>query len=135
MRISIFSNNIFRILCFIFFSVPFLLSTNVVHAEKIGVITLHAKWSMPAKHEGWYKDIGKYKLFKKKFQNKCGKGPWRCSEDKTIVGHKKNDVRLVEFALHDEKILIEAPNCAWSKLRKYALPVDDALRECVTPRI
>ena len=68
MGTSIFSINIFRILYFIVILIPFLLSTNVVHAEKIGVITLHAKWSMPAKHEGWYKEIGKYKLFKKKFQ-------------------------------------------------------------------
>jgi len=125
----------FTTLSLMIFLIPFFLITNAVQAEKIGVITLHAKWSMPAKHEGWWKEIGKHKLFKKKFQNKCGKGPWRCSEDQTIVGHKKNDVRLVEFALHDEEILIEAPHCAWSKSRKYALPVDEALRECVTPRI
>ena len=103
--------------------------------EKIGVVSLHAKWSMPSKHEGWYKEIGKLKLFKKKFQNKCGKGPWRCSKDKSIVGHKKVDLRLVEFALHDEGILVEAPHCAWSKIRKYDLPVDKALKQCITPRI
>jgi esterase/lipase len=119
-------------------SITLLLYSVVAYAapsEKIGVISLHAKWSMPSKHEGYWKEIGKLKIFQKKFQNKCGKGPWRCSEDKTIVGHKKSDLRLVEFSLHKEGILIEAPMCAWSKLRKYDLTVDEALRKCITPRI
>ena len=128
-------NNIYRILSvtiiLIWISVP----ANGSSSGKIGVISLHAKWSMPSKHAGWWEEMGKLKIFKKKFQNKCGKGPWRCSEDKTIVGHKKADLRFVEFALHDEGILIESPHCAWSRLRKYDLPVDEALRECITPRI
>ena len=73
---------------------------NKSHSETIGVISLHPKWSMPTKHEGYWKEIGKLHIFKKKFQNKCGRGPWRCSGDKTIVGHKNNDLRLVYFTLH-----------------------------------
>ena len=110
-------------------------NANATSPEKIGVIMLHAKWSMPSKHEDWWKKIGKQKVFKRKFQNKCGKGPWRCSKDKTIVGHIKADMRLVEFSLHDDGFLIEAPNCAWSKTRKYDLPVDKALEQCIVPRI
>jgi len=108
---------------------------NAIPLEKIGIISLHAKWSMPTRHEGWYKEIGKLEVFKKKFQNKCGKGPWRCSKDKTIVGHIKSDLRLVEFALHELGMLVESPHCAWSKIRKYNLPVDKALQQCIQPRI
>ena len=108
---------------------------NKSYSETIGVISLHPKWSMPTKHEGYWKEIGKLHIFKKKFQNKCGRGPWRCSGDKTIVGHKNNDLRLVDFALHKGGVLVESPHCAWSKLRKYDLAVDEALKQCVLPRI
>jgi len=108
---------------------------NKSYSETIGVISLHPKWSMPTKHEGYWKEVGKLHIFKKKFQNKCGRGPWRCSGDKTIVGHKANDLRLVDFTLHKGGVLVESPHCAWSKLRKYDLAVDEALKQCVLPRI
>lgn len=103
--------------------------------EKIGVIVLHPKLGMPALVESWFKKIGKEKIFKKKYQRKCGKGKWICSTDKTIVSHKNNKVGLLAIDLYEDGFLIESPHCAWSKRKKYSDPVDIALSKCVSPRI
>ncbi len=108
---------------------------NKSYSETIGVISLHAKWSMPSRHAGYYKEIKKMAFFEKKFRNKCGKGPWVCHDDNTIVRNKNTDLHLVDFAIHDAGMLIESPHCAWSKIRKYDLKVDEALKQCVLPRI
>ncbi len=101
---------------------------------EIGVITLHAKWSYPARVKNWYKKIAKMSVFEK-FQDKCGNGPWVCSEDKTVIGHARNDLSLLTIDLYENGFLIESPHCAWSKPKKYSAPVDESLRQCVTPRI
>tara|TARA_B100000686_G_scaffold129908_1_gene137029 strand:+ start:1005 stop:1967 length:963 start_codon:yes stop_codon:yes gene_type:complete len=108
---------------------------NKSYSETIGVISLHAKWSMPSRHVGYYKEIKKMAFFEKKFRNKCGRGPWVCHDDNTIVRNKNADLHLVDFAIHDAGMLIESPHCAWSKIRKYDLKVDEALKQCVMPRI
>lgn len=103
--------------------------------EKIGVIVLHPKLGNPAHVESWWKKIGKEKVFKKKFQRKCGKGTWICSADKTVISHKNNKIGLFAIDLYEDGFLIESPRCAWSKLNKYSHPVDIALSKCITPRI
>ncbi len=108
---------------------------NKSYSETVGVISLHAKWSMPSRHVGYYKEIKKMAFFEKKFRSKCGRGPWVCHDDNTIVRNKNADLHLVDFAIHDAGMLIESPHCAWSKIRKYDLKVDEALKQCVLPRI
>ena len=103
--------------------------------EKIGVIVLHPKLGTPAFSQISFKKIGKEALFKKKFQNNCGKGKWICSTDKTFISHKNNKVGLLAIDLHEEGFLIQSPLCAWSKRKKYSDPVDSALSKCVAPRI
>ena len=108
---------------------------NKSYSETVGVISLHAKWSMPSRHVGYYKEIKMMDFFEKKFRSKCGRGPWVCHDDNTIVRNKRADLHLVDFAIHDSGMLIESPHCAWSKSRKYDLAVDEALKQCVLPRI
>ncbi len=103
--------------------------------EKIGVIVLHPKLGNPAHVESWWKKIGKEKIFKRKFQRKCGEGTWICSTDKTVISYKTNEVGLLAIDLYEEGFLIESPRCAWSELNKYSDPVDIALSKCITPRI
>jgi esterase/lipase len=103
--------------------------------EKIGVIVLHPKLGNPAHVESWWKKIGKEKIFKRKFQRKCGEGTWICSTDKTVISYKTNEVGLLAIDLYEDGFLIESPRCAWSKLNKYSDPVDIALSKCITPRI
>ena len=91
--------------------------------EKIGVIVLHPKWSMPAKILSdcqWYGLEEKFR----KFQTWCGTGPWVCSEDKKIVGNKRNDSSILTIDLYEKGFLVTSPQCAWSKFKKYSLPVD-----------
>jgi len=102
--------------------------------EKIGVILLHPKWSYPARTESWFKKIDKDKVFRK-YQRKCGKGPWVCSEDEAVIGHERNDLSLLAIDLYEDGFLIESPHCAWSKPKKYSNTVDGSLRECVVPRV
>jgi len=101
---------------------------------KIGVIALHPKWGVPARIESWYERIGKANVFKK-FQRRCGKGPWLCSQDKTVIGHERNETSLLAIDLYEDGFLIESPHCAWSRYKKYSDPVDKSLSKCVTPRI
>ncbi len=108
---------------------------NKSYSETVGVISLHAKWSMPSRHVGYYKEIKMMDFFEKKFRSKCGRGPWVCHDDNTIVRNKRADLHLIDFAIHDAGMLIESPHCAWSKIRKYDLRVDEALKQCVFPRI
>jgi esterase/lipase len=103
--------------------------------EKIGVIVLHPKLGNPAHVESWWKKIGKEKIFKRKFQRKCGEGTWICSTDKTVISYKTNEVGILAIDLYEDGFLIESPRCAWSKLNKYSDPVDIALSKCITPRI
>ena len=118
-----------------FLSTPF--TTGVfaeTPTEKIGVIVLHPKWGMPAKILSDFQSYGQEEKFRR-FQRTCGKGPWVCSEDKKIVGNKKNDSSILTIDLYEKGFLVTSPQCAWSKFKKYSLPVDKSLRKCVTSRI
>ena len=58
----------------IFLAITFLVFTNFsvyseTAPEKIGIITLHPKWGMPAHIQDHWKRIGKLRVFKKKFQS------------------------------------------------------------------
>jgi len=124
----------------IFLAITFLVFTNFsvyseTAPENIGIITLHPKWGMPAHIQDHWERIGKLRVFKKKFQRKCGKGIWVCSDDKTIVSHGRNELGLLTIDLYEEGYLVESPICAWSKIKKYSLPVDEALQDCISPRI
>ncbi len=103
--------------------------------DKIGVIILHPKWSMPAKIYTDFQHYGKEGLFKDKWVRLCGNGPWVCSDDNKIVGHKRNDSSLLTIDLYQTGFLVTSPQCAWSKFKKYSDPVDKSLRICVAPRI
>jgi len=102
--------------------------------DKIGVIILHPKWSMPAKIFIDYQHYGKEDLYKK-WPGRCGKGPWVCSEDSEVVGHERNDSSILTIDLYEKGFLVTSPQCAWSKFKKYSEPVDKSLRSCVSPRI
>ena len=102
--------------------------------DKIGVIILHPKWSMPAKIFTDYQHYGKEDLYKK-WPGRCGKGPWVCSEDSKVVGHERNDASILTIDLYEKGFLVTSPQCAWSKFKKYSEPVDKSLRSCVSPRI
>ena len=124
----------------IFLAITFLVFTNFsvyseTTPEKIGIITLHPKWGMPAHIQGHWQRIGKLRVFKKKFQRKCGKGIWVCSDDKTVASMERNELGLLTIDLYEEGYLVESPICAWSKIKKYSLPVDEALQDCISPRI
>ena len=124
----------------IFLAITFLVFTNFsvyseTAPEKIGIITLHPKWGMPAHIQDHWERIGKLRVFKKKFQRRCGKGRWVCSDDKTIATMERNELGLLTIDLYEEGYLVESPICAWSKIKKYSLPVDEALQQCISPRI
>ena len=102
--------------------------------EKIGVIVLHPKWGMPAKILSDFKWYGLEEKFRK-FQGWCRKDTWICSDDKTIVANKRNDSAVLTIDISTKGFLVTSPQCAWSKFKKYSLPVDKALKKCVASRI
>ena len=128
-----FRNTIFLVITFLVFTNFSVYSETV--PEKIGIITLHPKWGMPAHIQGHWQRIGKLRVFKKKFQRKCGKGIWVCSDDKTVASMERNELGLLTIDLYEEGYLVESSICTWSKIKKYSLPVDEALQDCISPRI
>ena len=103
--------------------------------DKIGIIILHPKWSMPARIYTDFQHYGKEDIYKEKWIQRCGNGPWVCSEDEKIVGHKRNDSSILTIDLYEKGFLVTSPECAWSLFKKYSEPVDKSLRSCVAPRI
>jgi len=134
------TKSVSRFINTIFIAITFLIFFNFsVYSEtvpkKVGIISLHPKWGVPAQIQDYWESLGKLRVFKQKFQRKCGKGPWICSEDKTIVSHERNELGLLVIDLYKEGYLLESPHCAWSKFKKYTLSVDEALQDCIIPSI
>ena len=90
---------------------------------------------MPAQIQDHWKRIGKLRVFERKFQRKCRKGIWVCSDDKTVATMEPNELGLLTIDLYEEGYLVESSICTWSKIKKYSLPVDEALQDCISPRI
>ena len=100
--------------------------------EKIGVIVLHPKWSMPAKILSdfqWYDQEERFR----KFQTWCDTGPWVCSDDQIIVANERNDSSILTIDFYEEGFLLTSPQCAWSKFKQYNLTVDESLKKAPPP--